>query len=119
MGPTFPNHEQMQQAPHPLRAAAPCLPGPEPRAPARRHQAHEHQHCVGRSHCVGRGLYQCVGHDMIEPHKLLIQAAARLFADGHGDLARDVRQLALKWTPADERRLIAGNKSTQPTRFLK
>jgi hypothetical protein len=56
---------------------------------------------------------------MIEPHKLLIQAAARLFADGHGDLARDVRQLALKWTPADERRLIAGNKSTQPTRFLK
>jgi hypothetical protein len=56
---------------------------------------------------------------MIEPHKLLIQAAARLFADGHNDLARDVRQLAHKWTPLDEQRLISGDKTIEPTRNLK
>lgn len=52
---------------------------------------------------------------MIEPHKLLIQAAARLFADGHVEMAQDIRQLAQKWTPVDEQRLVSGDKSIEPT----
>lgn len=56
---------------------------------------------------------------MIEPHKLLIQVAARLFADGHNDLAFDVRQLALRWTPLDERRLVSGDKTIEPSCDLK
>ena len=56
---------------------------------------------------------------MIEPHKLLIQVAARLFADGHNDLAFDVRQLAIRWTPEDERRLVSGDRTIEPTRKLK
>lgn len=54
-----------------------------------------------------------------KPHQLLIQVAARLFADGHVDLAQDVRQLANKWTPAQEKRLIAGAKYKPPKRELK
>jgi len=45
---------------------------------------------------------------MNKPHELLIQVSARLFADGHQDLAYDVRQLALRWTPEREKRLIHG-----------
>jgi hypothetical protein len=45
---------------------------------------------------------------MIEPHRLLIQVSARLFADGHTAMAQDVRQLAHQWTPDQERRLVGG-----------
>ena len=45
---------------------------------------------------------------MISPHQLLIQVSARLFADGHVDLASDVRQLAQRWTPQAEKQLIYG-----------
>lgn len=56
---------------------------------------------------------------MIEPHKLLLEAALRLFADGHTELAQDVRQLAQRWTPVDEWRLVSGDKSIQPTTQFK
>ena len=36
----------------------------------------------------------------------------RLFAEGHADLAYDLRQLALKWTPESEKRLIHGPTTT-------
>ena len=42
---------------------------------------------------------------MQQPNRLLIEAAARLFAAGHPELAVDLRQLARRWTPADEREL--------------
>jgi hypothetical protein len=45
---------------------------------------------------------------VIEPHHLLIQVSARLFADGHTTMAQDVRQLAHQWTPEQERRLVGG-----------
>lgn len=35
----------------------------------------------------------------------------RLFAEGHTELAYDLRQLALKWTPESEKRLIHGPES--------
>jgi hypothetical protein len=35
------------------------------------------------------------------PHHVLLQAAARLNADGHIDLAADVHQLAKRWTPTE------------------
>jgi hypothetical protein len=35
------------------------------------------------------------------PHHVLLQAAARLNADGHVDLAADVHQLAKRWTPTE------------------
>jgi hypothetical protein len=41
-------------------------------------------------------------------HQLLLQAAARLNADGHHDLGADVLQLARQWTPEAERLLIGG-----------
>lgn len=69
--------------------------------------------------CVGRS-FPCVGCAMkTKPHQLLIQVAARLFADGHVDLAQDVRQLANKWTPAQEKRLVGGIKYKPPKRELK
>jgi hypothetical protein len=36
-----------------------------------------------------------------KPHRVLLQAAARLNADGHNVLAADVLQLARRWTPAE------------------
>jgi len=42
---------------------------------------------------------------MKQPNRLLIEASARLFADGHPELAADLRQLARHWTPADETEL--------------
>lgn len=36
---------------------------------------------------------------MESPHQILLQAAARLHADGHNVLAADVYQLAKHWTP--------------------
>ena len=45
---------------------------------------------------------------MIKPNDLLTQVSLRLFADGHTGMAYDVRQLALKWTPESEKRLISG-----------
>lgn len=39
-------------------------------------------------------------------HQLLLQAAARLNADGHTDLAQDILQLARQWTPEAERLLV-------------
>jgi len=51
---------------------------------------------------------------MIEPHKLLLEASLRLFADGHTELAQDVRQLAQRWTPIDEWRLVSGDKTITP-----
>lgn len=54
-----------------------------------------------------------------KPHQLLIQVAARLFADGHVDLAQDVRQLANKWTPLREKRLVGGVKYTPEKSILK
>lgn len=42
---------------------------------------------------------------MKPPNRVLLEAAARLFADGHNVLAQDVRQLARQWTPADEQEL--------------
>lgn len=36
----------------------------------------------------------------------------RLFAEGHAELAYDLRQLALKWTPESEKRLIHGPEPT-------
>ena len=69
--------------------------------------------------CVGCSL-PCVGCTMKhKPHQLLIQVAARLFADGHVDLAQDVRQLANKWTPTQEKRLVGGAKYTPPKREAK
>jgi len=47
---------------------------------------------------------------MKEPYQLLIQVSARLFADGHTNLAQDVRQLALRWTPEREKILIHGQE---------
>lgn len=74
--------------------------------------AHEYK-CVGCS-------FQCVGCTMKhKPHQLLIQVAARLFADGHVDLAQDVRQLANKWTPIQEKRLVGGAKYTPSKRDTK
>lgn len=44
---------------------------------------------------------------MKEPaHRLLQQAAARLNADGHVELAADVLQLSRNWTPDNERALV-------------
>ncbi len=45
---------------------------------------------------------------MKSPHQLLVEASIRLFAEGHAELAYDLRQLALKWTPESEKRLIHG-----------
>jgi hypothetical protein len=45
---------------------------------------------------------------MKRPHELLVQASVRLFAEGHAELAYDLRRLALKWTPENEKRLIHG-----------
>lgn len=49
---------------------------------------------------------------MKQPNHLLIEAAARLFADGHTDLAQDLRQLARRWTPADEEELCGRGQPT-------
>lgn len=49
---------------------------------------------------------------MKQPHLLLVEASARLFAEGHAELAYDLRQLALKWTPESEKRLIHGPEPT-------
>lgn len=48
---------------------------------------------------------------MKQPHLLLVEASVRLFAEGHTELAYDLRQLALKWTPESEKRLIHGPES--------
>lgn len=48
---------------------------------------------------------------MKQPNHVLIEASARLFADGHPDLAADVRQLAKRWTPQDEQ-MLCGHAST-------
>lgn len=48
---------------------------------------------------------------MKQPHRLLIEAAVRLFADGHPTLATDLRQLARRWTPEDERELCGHERS--------
>ena len=50
---------------------------------------------------------------MRAPHQLLIQAAARLAADGHVDLSADIRQLANKWTPESEKALVSGSNTIQ------
>jgi hypothetical protein len=39
-------------------------------------------------------------------HHLLLQAAARLNADGHVELAADILQLARQWTPESEQQLV-------------
>jgi hypothetical protein len=39
-------------------------------------------------------------------HHVLLQASARLNADGHTELASDVLQLARQWTPESERQLV-------------
>jgi hypothetical protein len=39
-------------------------------------------------------------------HHVLLQASARLNADGHVDLAADILQLARQWTPDAERQLV-------------
>jgi hypothetical protein len=46
-------------------------------------------------------------------HHLLLQAAARLNADGHTDLAGDMLQLARQWTPEGERELIGDRSPLQ------
>lgn len=43
---------------------------------------------------------------MEDPTQLLLQAAARLNADGHIALASDLHQLARKWAPPEE---LVGN----------
>lgn len=59
-------------------------------------------------HAAMCGAWQCVRPvvptttNMKAPNVVLIEAAARLFADGHDRLAADVRQLARKWTPEEE-----------------
>lgn len=52
---------------------------------------------------------------MKPPNRVLLEAAARLFAAGHTDLAQDVRQLATKWTPADEQELCGRGLPTAKT----
>jgi len=49
---------------------------------------------------------------MKRPHLLLTEASLRLFAEGHSELAYDLRRLALKWTPESEKRLIHGPSPT-------
>lgn len=50
---------------------------------------------------------------MQRPHHVLLQAAARLSADGHNVLAADVYQLAKHWTPPDYTETI-GNSDQVP-----
>lgn len=49
---------------------------------------------------------------MKQPNRLLLEASARLYADGHPDLASDLRQLARRWTPADEQELCGRGQRT-------
>lgn len=43
---------------------------------------------------------------MDRPDRVLMRAALQLYASGHIQLADDVKQLAVKWTPDDELVLI-------------
>lgn len=49
---------------------------------------------------------------MESPHHVLLQAAARLNADGHNVLAADVYQLAKHWTPADYTETVGNSDQT-------
>lgn len=52
---------------------------------------------------------------MKPPNQVLLEAAARLFAAGHPDLAQDVRQLAKRWTPEDDDLLCGRGLPTDET----
>ena len=55
----------------------------------------------------------CCPTTLDSPHHVLLQAAARLNADGHVDLAADVHQLAKRWTPAEYTETIGNSDQHQ------
>ncbi len=51
-------------------------------------------------------------HHMRQPNRVLLEAAARLFAHGHNDLAQDLRQLARMYTPTDEQEVCGRSQGS-------